>query len=110
MFGKRPRKSTKEKSVHGMEVKDKKKMEDAEEEEDMEESLDEERRLLYVGMTRAKRKLYLLYRSRATIGGGGSEVGERGKVTKTRAKNIPVKPSRFLSDLPKGTRFSRAQV
>ena len=75
-------------------------------EEEAEELLDEERRLLYVGMTRAKKKLYLMYRSRATLGGSGSNSGSG----KAKAKNIPIKPSRFLSDLPKGTRFSRAST
>jgi len=46
----------------------------------------EERRLLYVGMTRAQEKLYLTYAFRRGWGGyGGSE---------------PAAPSRFLEDLP----------
>ena len=48
--------------------------------------IDEERRLLYVGMTRARKKLLLLYRSRISLGGSGS-------------RQIPVKPSRFLKSL-----------
>mmetsp|Transcript_23247 Transcript_23247/g.22404 ORF Transcript_23247/g.22404 Transcript_23247/m.22404 type:complete len:90 (+) Transcript_23247:1735-2004(+) len=47
--------------------------------------LEEERRLLYVGMTRARRKLFLTYRERIDLGNG---------------KLIPVSPSRFLKDLP----------
>jgi len=50
--------------------------------------LDEERRLLYVGVTRARRRLFLCYRER--------HLTEDGRV-------IPVSPSRFLKDLPEGT-------
>ena len=66
-------------------------------EEEAEELLDEERRLLYVGMTRAKKKLYLMYRSRATLGGSGSNSGSG----KAGAKNIPIKPSRFPPTCPR---------
>lgn len=45
--------------------------------------LEEERRLLYVGMTRARKKLVLTYRNRVTLGN----------------KSIPVKPSQFLADI-----------
>jgi superfamily I DNA/RNA helicase len=61
--------------------------------------VEEERRLLYVGMTRAKRKLVLLYRSRLTLGLAGS-----GK----KPINIPVEPSRFLRDLPADVEFKRS--
>jgi len=57
-------------------------------EEHREESLDEERRLCYVGMTRAKRRLTLsLARRRIGYGGGGPSYRE-------------MPPSRFLKDLP----------
>jgi DNA helicase II / ATP-dependent DNA helicase PcrA len=53
-----------------------------------EESLDEERRLCYVGMTRAKRRLTLsLARRRIGYGEGGPSYRE-------------MQPSRFLTDLP----------
>lgn len=52
--------------------------------------VDEERRLLYVGMTRAKKKLVLLYRSRKSLGNGGS---------------MPLRPSRFLKDIPMDVPF-----
>jgi len=45
--------------------------------------LEEERRLLYVGMTRARKKLILTYRNRVTLGN----------------KSIPVTPSQFLGDI-----------
>jgi DNA helicase-2/ATP-dependent DNA helicase PcrA len=49
------------------------------------DALDEERRLFYVGATRAKERLYLLYAfRRATYGRSG-----------------PSQPSRFLADIPK---------
>ncbi|MCR4587020.1 MAG: ATP-dependent helicase, partial [Lachnospiraceae bacterium] len=49
------------------------------------ESLEEERRMLYVAMTRAKKKLYLLYADTAVVGTG--DKGHR------------LLPSRFLSGL-----------
>jgi len=56
--------------------------------------LDEERRLLYVGMTRAKKRLLLVYRSRMSVGlyGGSTK----------------LMPSRFLRDLPLDVPFVRA--
>lgn len=51
-----------------------------------EADLEEERRLLYVGMTRAKKQLYLSY------------VGSR----YMRGQTTPQSPSRFLQDLPEG--------
>ena len=45
---------------------------------------EEERRLFYVGMTRARKRLYITYRSRFMLENGGS---------------MPVSPSRFLKDL-----------
>jgi DNA helicase-2/ATP-dependent DNA helicase PcrA len=52
---------------------------------DDERELEEERRLAYVGMTRAKDRLYLVHaRHRSAWGSGGVE----------------VEPSRFLADLP----------
>jgi DNA helicase-2/ATP-dependent DNA helicase PcrA len=52
---------------------------------DDERELEEERRLTYVGMTRAKDRLYLVHaRHRSAWGSGGVE----------------VEPSRFLADLP----------
>lgn len=48
------------------------------------EELEEERRLCYVGMTRAKERLYLTHSSRRSLLGG----------------NRPNKPSRFLGDIP----------
>ena len=50
------------------------------------ESMAEERRLLYVGITRAKDRLYLLRAFRRTVWGSG-DISE---------------PSRFLNDLPRG--------
>ncbi len=47
--------------------------------------LEEERRLFYVGMTRAKERLYLVYAFRRTMLYGGS---------------LPGTPSRFLADIP----------
>jgi DNA helicase-2/ATP-dependent DNA helicase PcrA len=49
------------------------------------ESMEEERRLCYVGMTRAKKRLFLSYAFRRTVW-GDSDVRE---------------PSRFLSDIPR---------
>ncbi len=49
------------------------------------EELEEERRLFYVGVTRAKRLLYLVYAARRTIYG----------------YTEPSAPSRFLADIPK---------
>jgi DNA helicase-2/ATP-dependent DNA helicase PcrA len=49
------------------------------------DSMEEERRLCYVGMTRAKKRLYLSYAFRRTIW-GDSDVRE---------------PSRFLADIPR---------
>ncbi|MGD8738003.1 MAG: UvrD-helicase domain-containing protein [Anaerolineae bacterium] len=57
------------------------------------EQLEEERRLCYVGVTRAKEYLYLLYTFRRTLY-GESELRE---------------PSRFLNDLPAGLIKGRAQ-
>jgi len=48
------------------------------------EDLEEERRIFYVGITRAKKRLYLTYPLRS----------ERGYVWMT------IQPSRFLSELP----------
>lgn len=48
------------------------------------EGIDEERRLLYVGMTRAENRLYLLYAFRRTVWGD----------------NAISMPSRFLDDIP----------
>lgn len=62
-----------------------------------EQELEEERRLLYVGMTRAKRKLMMLYRSRVTMGAA----------TGRKPINVPVQPSRFLGDLPPDVPFKR---
>jgi len=57
--------------------------------------IDEERRLLYVGMTRAKKKLMLMYRGRHSLKkrGGGS---------------MPLQPSRFLKNLPLSVQFRKA--
>lgn len=52
---------------------------------EMESELEEERRLMYVGMTRAKKKLYLTFCSRRMLFG-------------QRTNNLP---SRFLMDIPK---------
>ncbi len=53
---------------------------------DSEAMMEEERRLCYVGMTRAERKLYLTWcRSRRRFGGGPAE---------------PCMPSRFLAEVP----------
>ena len=54
--------------------------------------VDEERRVLYVGMTRARKQLILTYRQKNVVG----------------LKHIPLKPSRFLGDLPEGVQFVRA--
>ncbi len=60
----------------------------SEEGDERDESLDEERRLCYVGMTRAKRRLTLsLARRRIGYGDGGPSYRE-------------MPPSRFLQDLP----------
>jgi DNA helicase-2/ATP-dependent DNA helicase PcrA len=61
------------------------------------EGLAEERRLFYVGLTRAERKLYLIHAFRRTIFGSSE----------------PAEPSRFLADLPpecleQGPRVSRS--
>lgn len=54
---------------------------------DTEEQMEEERRLFYVGMTRAERKLYLTWaRYRRRFGGGPVE---------------PSLPSRFLAEIPR---------
>ena len=50
--------------------------------------LDEERRLLYVGVTRARKRVFLCYRDRYLTEDG---------------RAIPVSPSRFLRDLPPDT-------
>ncbi len=47
--------------------------------------MEEERRLLYVGITRAKQKLYLVYAFRRSLYGN----------------SIPGRPSRFLFDIPR---------
>ena len=57
------------------------------------ESLAEERRLFYVGLTRAMRKLYLMHVFRRTLY-GSSEMAE---------------PSRFLRDLPAGSLEQRSK-
>ncbi len=49
-----------------------------------EKEMEEERRLLYVGITRAKEKLYLIYAFRRSLWGN----------------QLPSKPSRFLSEIP----------
>lgn len=54
--------------------------------------MEEERRLMYVGMTRAKQELYLLYATERTLYGG-------------RTANIP---SRFLSDIGGQTRLDQS--
>ncbi|MEI6043562.1 MAG: UvrD-helicase domain-containing protein, partial [Chloroflexota bacterium] len=51
---------------------------------DSEKDIEEERRLLYVGITRAKEKLYLVYATRRSLWGN----------------QLPTKPSRFLKELP----------
>ena len=56
--------------------------------QDTEADLEEERRLCYVGMTRAKKELYLL-RACWRRSWGGSETGE-------------TEPSRFLLEIPEG--------
>ena len=48
------------------------------------EELEEERRLCYVGITRAKRKVYLIYTMQRLLYGGVS----------------PSAPSRFIDDIP----------
>jgi DNA helicase-2/ATP-dependent DNA helicase PcrA len=53
---------------------------------DTPQEIAEERRLLYVGMTRAKERLYLTYAFRRSWGWGDS--------------GMPNEPSRFLEDLP----------
>lgn len=50
-----------------------------------ERQLEEERRLMYVGITRAKEKLYLVYASRRSLYG----------------TTLPGRPSRFLFDIPR---------
>lgn len=50
-----------------------------------ERQLEEERRLLYVGITRAKQKLYLVYAFRRSMYGN----------------SMPSRPSRFLFDIPR---------
>ena len=62
-----------------------------------EREIEEERRLFYVGMTRAKSKLMVLYRSRVTMATASGR----------KAVNIPVEPSRFLRDLPQNVPFLR---
>ena len=54
--------------------------------------LNEERRVLYVGMTRARKQLILTYRQKNVLG----------------RRHIPLQPSRFLSDMPEGVEFLRA--
>merc|ERR1711965_689827 len=54
--------------------------------------LQEERRVLYVGMTRARKKLILTYRSRNVIG----------------KRHIPIDSSRFLKDLPSDISFVKS--
>jgi DNA helicase-2/ATP-dependent DNA helicase PcrA len=55
----------------------------------MNSEAEEERRVLYVGMTRARKKLVLTYRNRVTIG----------------TKSIPVQPSDFLKDIEDDVSF-----
>ena len=50
-----------------------------------ERQMEEERRLLYVGITRAKQKLYLVYAFRRSLYGN----------------SIPGRPSRFIFDIPR---------
>lgn len=52
---------------------------------DNEKDLEEERRLLYVGITRAKEKLYMIYAFRRSLYGN----------------QLPTKPSRFLTEIPR---------
>ncbi|NOX61774.1 MAG: UvrD-helicase domain-containing protein [Chloroflexi bacterium] len=59
-----------------------------------EEGLEEERRLAYVGVTRAKDRLYLLHAFRRAQW-GGADVGV---------------PSRFLKDIPRNVVGSQAQI
>ena len=54
--------------------------------------LQEERRVLYVGMTRARSRLFLCYRQKNVVG----------------KRHIPLEPSRFLVDLPEGVSWVRA--
>lgn len=56
------------------------------------EEMDEERRLAYVGITRAMRRLYLVHASRRTLYGNSE----------------PQEPSRFLEDIP--TRLLQGQI
>jgi DNA helicase-2/ATP-dependent DNA helicase PcrA len=49
-----------------------------------EKDMEEERRLFYVGITRAKEKLYLVYATRRSLWGN----------------QLPTKPSRFLKEIP----------
>ena len=53
----------------------------------------EERRILYVGMTRARKRLFLMYRSRLRLGGG---------------RFLPLQPSHFLKDLPSSVPWGRS--
>jgi trimeric autotransporter adhesin len=53
--------------------------------------LDEERRLMYVGITRARENLVISWRRQLTLIGG---------FTGTTTRSIDAKPSRFLRDLP----------
>jgi DNA helicase-2/ATP-dependent DNA helicase PcrA len=57
------------------------------------DAMEEERRLFYVGVTRAKNRLYLAHTFRRTIY-GSSELGA---------------PSRFLSDIPSQLKMSAAK-
>ncbi|MHB1132649.1 MAG: UvrD-helicase domain-containing protein [Chloroflexota bacterium] len=56
--------------------------------------MEEERRLFYVGMTRAKERLYILYAFRRTLYGGSQ----------------PGLPSRFLADIPEELMGTIAQT
>lgn len=56
--------------------------------------MEEERRLMYVGMTRAKKELYLMHATQRTLFGG-------------RMSNIP---SRFLSDIGKEAQTAHSQT
>ena len=57
----------------------------------LQKQLEEERRLLYVAITRSKKKCFLVYRSKQCLG----------------KRNIPIKPSRFLQDVPPSIPFKR---
>ena len=56
----------------------------------LDSDLEEEKRLLYVGMTRARERLFLLYRSRYSI---------------DKKRSTPAQPSSFLSLIPTDTPY-----